>query len=193
MRTRLLHSLGADVERALSDVSVPSYIIERGGTIAWLNPAAERIVGDVRGRRFTDVVAPDDRTRARETFARKVVGKDKVTDTEVELLAPDGRGLSVEVSSVPLREGQQIVGVFGLLSRPPARVRPSRPHPKLTPRQREVLGMLAQGASTQQIADDLHLSRETVRNHVRGLLQALDVHSRVEAVAAARAEGVLDD
>ncbi len=53
--------------------------------------------------------------------------------------------------------------------------------------------MLAHGSSTQQIAGLLHLSKETVRNHIRGVLQALEVHSRVEAVAAARAEGLLDD
>lgn len=53
--------------------------------------------------------------------------------------------------------------------------------------------MLTHGASTRQIAAKLHLSTETVRNHVRGILQALDVHSRVEAVAAAHADGVLDD
>jgi PAS domain S-box-containing protein len=191
--TQLLKSLGSDVERAMTDVNVPSYIIDRGGAIAWLNPAAERVVGDVRGKRFTDVVAPDDRTRAKETFARKIVGKEKVTDAEVELVGPDGQMVSVEVSSVPLREGHQIVGVFGLLSRPPSPPASPRPHVKLTPRQREILRMLAHGSSTQQIAQELHLSRETVRNHVRGILQALDVHSRVEAVAAARAEGVLDD
>lgn len=191
--TRLLQTLGADVERAMTDVNVPSYIIDRDGKIAWLNPAAERVVGDARGKRFTDVVVPDDRTRARETFARKIVGKEKVTDAEVELLGPDGREVSVEVSSVPLREGHQIVGVFGLLSRPPSPPRSPRTHAKLTPRQREILRKLAHGASTHQIAEDLHLSRETVRNHVRGILQALDVHSRVEAVAAARAQGVLDD
>lgn len=191
--TRLLQTLGGDVERAMTDVNVPSYILDRSGAIAWLNPAAERVVGDVRGKRFTDVVVPSDRTRARETFARKIVGQEKVTDAEVELLGPDGREVSVEVSSVPLREGHQIVGVFGLLSRPPSPPKSPRPHAKLTPRQREILHMLAHGSSTQQIAEDLHLSRETVRNHVRGILQALDVHSRVEAVAAARAEGVLDD
>ncbi len=191
--TRLLQSLGTDVERAMSDVNVPSYIIDSSGVIAWLNPAAERIVGDVRGHRFTDVVAPGDRPRAKEAFMRKIVGKEKVTDAEVDVVGPDGSQVSVEVSSVPLREGHQIVGVFGLLSRPPAPPKAPREHAKLTPRQREVLAMLAHGSSTQQIAGLLHLSKETVRNHIRGVLQALEVHSRVEAVAAARAEGLLDD
>lgn len=177
----------------MTDVNVPSYIIDRNGKIAWLNPAAEKIVGDVRGQRFTDVVSPDDRPRAKEAFARKIVGKEKVTDAEVELRGPDGREVSVEVSSVPLREGHQIVGVFGLLSRPPSQAKSPRPHATLTPRQREILNLLAHGSSTHQIAAQLHLSRETVRNHIRGVLQALDVHSRVEAVATARAEGLLDD
>ena len=191
--TRLLKSLGSDVERTMTDVNVPSYIIDRNGTVAWLNPAAEKIVGDVRGQRFSDVVSPDDRPRAKEAFARKILGKEKVTDTEVELLGADGEEVSVEVSSVPLREGHQIVGVFGLLSRPPAPPKPPKQHLSLTPRQREVLGLLAHGSSTNQIAVQLHLSKETVRNHVRGVLQALEVHSRVEAVAAARSEGLFDD
>jgi PAS domain S-box-containing protein len=191
--TRLLQSLGSDVERAMTDVNVPSYIIDRSGTIAWLNPAAEKIVGDVRGQRFTDVVAPEDRPRAKEAFARKIVGQEKVTDAEVELRGADGREISVEVSSVPLKEGHQIVGVFGLLSRPPSPPKSPRPHAKLTPRQREVLSLLVHGSSTNQIATQLHLSRETVRNHIRGVLQALEVHSRVEAVATARAEGLVAD
>ncbi|MFL5973331.1 MAG: LuxR C-terminal-related transcriptional regulator [Gaiellaceae bacterium] len=191
--TRLLQSLGSDVERAMTDVNVPSYIIDRNGVVAWLNPAAEKIVGDVRGFRFADVVTPGDRPRAKEAFARKIVGKEKVTDAEVDLVGADGREVSVEVSSVPLKEGHQIVGVFGLLSRPPSLPKSPRPHGKLTPRQREVLRLLAHGSSTPQIAAHLHLSRETVRNHVRGVLQALEVHSRVEAVAMARADGLLDD
>ena len=46
--------------------------------------------------------------------------------------------------------------------------------------------MLEQGRSTRQIAQELHLSRETVRNHVRHLTRALGVNSRLEAVALAR-------
>ena len=172
----------------MTDVNVPSYIIDRNGVVAWLNPAAESIVGDVRGQRFTDVVTPEDRPRAKEAFARKILGKEKVTDAEVELVGADGREVSVEVSSVPLKEGHQIVGVFGP-SRPPAPPKSPRPHAKLTPRQHEVLGLLAHGSSTHQIAELLHLSRETVRNHIRGSCRRWKSISRVEAVATARAEG----
>jgi two-component system nitrate/nitrite response regulator NarL len=62
------------------------------------------------------------------------------------------------------------------------------PHPELhlTPRQAEVLALLERGHSTAQIAEELHLSRETVRNHVRHMFRKVGVHSRLEAVAAAR-------
>jgi DNA-binding NarL/FixJ family response regulator len=64
---------------------------------------------------------------------------------------------------------------------------PERPlHPHLTPRQAEVLRLLERGHSTDQIARELHLSLETVRNHICDLLRALGVHTRIEAVALAR-------
>ena len=68
------------------------------------------------------------------------------------------------------------------------RIRLHRHTPALTPRQGEVLRLLDHGRSTRQIADELHLSPETVRNHIRGLMKALGVHSRLEAVALARHE-----
>jgi DNA-binding NarL/FixJ family response regulator len=78
-----------------------------------------------------------------------------------------------------------VIGVFGQAKEAPKRSA-VRPLPGLTPRQAEVLGLLELGRSTRQIAEDLHVSRETVRNHVRHLLSALGVHSRLEAVALAR-------
>jgi PAS domain S-box-containing protein len=183
--------LGAGIERALGDVNVPAYVIDSAGTLVWLNPAAQELVGDARGRRFTDVVAPPDRPRVRDTFARKILGTASVTDFEVDVLRPDGSEARVQVSSAPLRAGHRIVGVFGLVSRPPETRPAAATHPKLTPR--EVLRMLAQGASTDHIADTLHVARETVRNHVRSILRKLGVHSRPEAIVAARAEGVLDE
>ena len=61
------------------------------------------------------------------------------------------------------------------------------PHPDLplTPRQAEVLDLLERGRTTQQIASELHLSTQTVRNHVRRILRAVGARSRLEAVAIA--------
>ena len=86
---------------------------------------------------------------------------------------------------MPLMGGERVVGVFGLLTGP-LDEEASTPPAHLTPRQAEVLRLLEQGRSTKQIAQELHLSTETVRNHVRHLLRALGVTSRLEAVAAAR-------
>ena len=63
----------------------------------------------------------------------------------------------------------------------------------LTKRQFEVLRLLAEGKSTAQIAAELDLSRTTVRNYIANLLTALGVHSRLQAVVAARNAGILDD
>jgi PAS domain S-box-containing protein len=180
-----LHAIEGDIRGALSAVSVPSYVIDATGVIRWVNPAAERLVGDARGRQFTSVVAAEDTRRARELFARKLAGTDAVTDAAAVLVDARGGRLAVEISSVPLKEGHRIVGVFGQLA-DVAIEAPEPPPAYLTPRQVEVLRLLERGASTEQIARELHLSTETVRNHVRRLLKALGVRSRLQAVAAAR-------
>ena len=91
----------------------------------------------------------------------------------------------MEISAAPLMNGERVVGVFGLFEGG-LDEKPTLP-PHLTPRQVEVLRLLEQGCSTKQIAAELHLSTETVRNHIRRLFTALGVNSRLEAVAAARA------
>ena len=178
--------LGGDLERALENVGVPSYVLDTNGGVRWMNAAAERLVGDVRGRHFSSVVAPEDSRRARELFARKVLGTVASTDATGVLVSSAGARVAVEISAVPLMNGERVVGVFGLLEER-RHDRTTVPHPHLTPRQVEVLRLLEQGRSTKQIAAELHLSTETVRNHIRRLFRALGVNSRLEAVAAARA------
>jgi PAS domain S-box-containing protein len=185
-----LRGIGGDVETALETVNVPSYVIDPTGVIRWINPAARRLVGDVRGRQFTSVVAPEDTRRAREHFARKIAGTAQVTDAQVVLVDSDGGRVQVDVSSCPLMQGHRLVGVFGQLS--DVEDEPDDPlPPHLTPRQTEVLRLLKRGRSTEQIAQELQLSTETVRNHVRHLLRALGVHTRLEAVAVARQEHLI--
>jgi PAS domain S-box-containing protein len=181
-----LKALDADVETALEHVKVPSYVLDSTGIIRWLNPAARRLVGDCRGRQFTSVVASEDRRRARDVFAQKIVGTKVATETTAVLIGPEGERLDCEVCGVRLTRGGHVVGVFGQLPHWSVEDEPHEPHPHLTPRQAEVLRLLEHGRSTAQIARDLHLSQETVRNHVRHLLRALGVNSRLEAVAVAR-------
>jgi DNA-binding NarL/FixJ family response regulator len=56
-----------------------------------------------------------------------------------------------------------------------------REHLRLSPRHREILGMIARGASNEEIADALALSPNTVKFHVRALYARLEVRNRVEA------------
>jgi PAS domain S-box-containing protein len=178
-------AVGGDVEQALAGLPVPSYVLDTTGVVRWLNPAAERLLGDVRGRHFTSIVGPGDKAKAQELFARKVLGTSAATEANGEFVSTDGTRLTLEVSAVPLMGGERVVGVFGMLTGP-IDDEASTPPAHLTPRQAEVLRHLEAGRSTKQIAQELHVSTETVRNHVRHLLRALGVTTRLEAVAAVR-------
>jgi len=61
----------------------------------------------------------------------------------------------------------------------------------LSRRQREILELIDAGYGTRDIARRLELSPATVRNHVGALMQALGVHSRIEALAVARERNLL--
>lgn len=61
----------------------------------------------------------------------------------------------------------------------------------LTPRQRDVLRLLADGIAAKIIARRLGIAEVTVRNHIRAILSELGCHSQLEAVAEARRRGVL--
>jgi PAS domain S-box-containing protein len=179
------------VEEALRGVGVPSYVLDTAGVVRWINPAAERLLGDIRGKHYTSVVAPEERARARELFTRKVLGTVTATETTGVLVSTEGKRVTVELSAVVLKSGEEVVGVFGLVGGPPGQGESAAPHPHLTPRQAQVLRLLEQGCSTRQIAQELHLTTETVRDHIRRLFRALGVHSRLEAVAVGRRGDVL--
>jgi RNA polymerase sigma factor (sigma-70 family) len=63
---------------------------------------------------------------------------------------------------------------------------------RLTPREREILQLLAEGLSDKEIAARLGLHAKTVRNHMTGILDALDVESRIQALILAARFGVVD-
>jgi DNA-binding NarL/FixJ family response regulator len=59
----------------------------------------------------------------------------------------------------------------------------------LTKREIEILRLMAAGANTKVLAERLHVSPATVRNHAQNIFAKLDVHSRLEAVAWANQHG----
>ncbi len=66
------------------------------------------------------------------------------------------------------------------------------PAPRLTERELEVLKLVAEGLGNRAIAARLFISENTVKNHVRNILEKLQLHSRMEAVVYALREKLLE-
>jgi DNA-binding NarL/FixJ family response regulator len=81
---------------------------------------------------------------------------------------------------------RRVLGYFAT-PRPAA---PARLFPELTERETEVLNLIAQGRSNQEIADQLVLSLKTVRNHVSNIFSKLHVADRAQAIIRAREAGL---
>lgn len=77
-------------------------------------------------------------------------------------------------------------GMLRELSRP----RPTDPFAELTAREREVLELVAQGLSNQEIGSRLSLAEKTIKHHMTNILGKLQVRSRVEAALLAYREGL---
>lgn len=63
--------------------------------------------------------------------------------------------------------------------------------PGLSPREREIMDLLAQGLTGEQVAERLVLSSETVKTHIRNAMSKLEAHTRVHAIAIALREGYI--
>ena len=66
------------------------------------------------------------------------------------------------------------------------------PVPRLTDRELEVLKLVARGLNNRSIAEELFISENTVKNHIRNILEKLQLHSRMEAVVYAVREKLLE-
>jgi two-component system NarL family response regulator len=75
---------------------------------------------------------------------------------------------------------------FATLARRDEEERAQRiPAPRLTEREMQVLKLVARGMNNRDIAKELFISDNTVKNHVRNILEKLQIHSRMEAVMVA--------
>jgi PAS domain S-box-containing protein len=163
-------------------------------------PCAGALAGeDVYGNRYCSDTCP---------VTQMAVRGESVHRYELRLRARDHRTILVEVSILHLAvrapDHFLLIHVLRPLDRPDeaeprARETPPAPLPalvairespdararKLTAREVEVLGMLAAGHPTPEIASRLHISMLTARNHIQNILEKIEVHSKAEAVAFA--------
>jgi DNA-binding NarL/FixJ family response regulator len=76
--------------------------------------------------------------------------------------------------------------------RPPRGSRPSRPGRRVTPRELDVLQLIADGLANNAIAHSLEVSEETVKTHVQHLLRKTHARGRAHAVAIGLRSGLID-
>lgn len=96
-----------------------------------------------------------------------------------------------EYFSKPFDPSELLAQVRRLLARSPSPADESLAS-QMTPRELDVLRLLARGLSSEKIAQELFISRRTVDTHVQRILTKLGVHSRTEAVALAYRFGLVD-
>jgi DNA-binding CsgD family transcriptional regulator len=188
----LLSVVGSEMRDALDGIELPAYLVDISGIVSWVNVAANALLGDRIGQPYLSFIPSDLHTRVRTNFARKVYGGTP-TVYEIAVLDAAGARRSFRVRSAPLRHQGRIIGVFGLaIPMPDSHVGDDDPL-ALTPRQMEVLRLLADASTTAEIARLLGVSVETARNHIRALLRRLGAHTRLEAVIEARRRGLVGE
>jgi PAS domain S-box-containing protein len=176
---------------------VPASLHDLEGRFVHMNAAAERACGrsnaQMLGCDLTELLPPEVHENVMAQFHR-ASDLGEPTDFETFFVDASGHLRGVRAQHLPLRDGDAIVGVLILafgVRRPPSGPFHLGREPRLTPRQREILDLIAAGLSTAEVAKELTLSPETVRNHLRGVFTELNVHTRVEAIAAAHRLGLL--
>jgi DNA-binding NarL/FixJ family response regulator len=151
-------------------------------------------------RRLPDGDAIESIGALSESGARVLVLTGEATATVAARVAEAG-GSGLVLKSAGLDEledavrrvadGEVVFGaefLAGVLNRLTGRT----PSATLTTRERQALDLLSAGASTAEVAARMGIAHNTARNHVQRVLEKLGARSKLEAVAIARREGLLD-
>ena len=110
-------------------------------------------------------------------------------DSSIEEVAQAVRVVNDGQSLISPSMAVKLIDEFKQMSRPE---RDHVPGLRLTERELEVLRLVARGLNNREVAKELFISENTVKNHVRNILEKLQLHSRMEAVMYAMREKLLD-
>ena len=202
---------------ALERTGDGAFVTGADGRITIWNRAAERILGfsarEVTSRTCCDVFSGYDDAGNRLCYPgchiQTLVGRaEPVASYDMRTRTKAGRPVWINVSVVPvpapagaapatLHLFREVTAAKELMTLVHERVAAARGGTEraagadLTRRELDVLRLLTQGLDTSALADRLHVSRATVRNHVQSVFAKLGVHSRLAAVAYARTHDLL--
>jgi DNA-binding NarL/FixJ family response regulator len=152
--------------------------------------AARRIRQDNPGTKVVMLTVSDDEEDLYEAVKAGANGY-LLKEISVEEVAKAIRVVVQGQSLISPTMASKLLTEFNNLAKK-AEERQQYPTPTLTTRELEVLKLVAKGMSNREIADALYISENTVKNHVRNILEKLHLHSRMEAVIYAVRERLLD-
>ena len=197
------------LDEALARTADGAFAVDAKGRIVLWNRAAERILGwsarEAIGRPCCDIFVGFDDHGNRLCYQgchvmALVTRGDPVQSFDMKTRVKRGQSLWINVSTLAVpstaTHGPVTVHLFRdvtatkeLLTlvheRLAAPAADDAAASLLTRRELEILRLIAAGTSTQNVAERLHVSPTTVRNHIQNLLSKLGAHSRLEAVAVA--------
>jgi PAS domain S-box-containing protein len=196
------HGVPPSQDQVLDQVDLAVIATDADGVVTTWNSRAQALYGwrrdEAVGRHVLELTVPDESRRTAEEIVQalqrgsswrgtfRLRRKDGTRFTAFVKDAPivddDGRlvgivGVSIEIGDPELAEAVRSARGDGAQS--------ARRTRALSPREREVLALLARGLTGEQIAERLVLSPETVRTHIRNAREKLGASTRVEAVTMA--------
>jgi PAS domain S-box-containing protein len=207
-----------DLDTLLANTADGVCAIGVDGRIVFWNRSAERLLGytarEVVGKPCCDVFVGRDPTGNRLCYqgchVQTLVKRgEPVEHFEMATRTKAGRPVWLDISILAVpgarRDATTTVHLFrdvttaheveALVRERLAQTRPppedGQPASDLTPRELAILRLIAGGGSTRAMAEKLHVSPATVRNHVQHILGKLGVHSRLEAAAYATRRGLV--
>jgi PAS domain S-box-containing protein len=136
------------------------------------------------GSSIVDLVKPEERAASAAGWAELLrVGYNEGTRTFVR---PDGSEIEFVFAARLAIVGERRLGIYVILPQGGSWIL-SAPTAdsgtNLTPREREIVTLIAMGRGTTELAEELHISPDTVRTHVRNAMAKAGVHTRAELVA----------
>ncbi|TVR35487.1 MAG: DNA-binding response regulator [Nitriliruptor sp.] len=178
------------VERAREHVPDVVVLDVRMPTVSGID-AARLIRGDQPGTRILMLTISDEEDDLFEAVKAGANGY-LLKEISIDEIADAVRSIHAGQSLITPSMASKLLTEFAELVRKEEPVPQDVPAPRLTPREMEVLQELAKGLSNRDIAQSLSIAENTVKNHVRNILEKLHLHSRMQAVLYAVRQNLLD-